>query len=492
MFSHRLAIALSGALLAGAQPCSAEPLLSALARAYRSNTQLAAERARQRSDDELVPLALSGFRPTVGITGNGGLEATRTQPSRHDKRQAIKDAFAKADPDDPASLAQNLGAAKQQIKPREATNRFVNGDLAVSQTLFDGSRTRANVNSAESQVFSGRETLRGVEQTVLLAAATAYMDVIRGQENLEVQRSNVLFLLRTLATTRKRLEVGDISPTDLAQAEARLARGRADVLGAEADLVASRAIYRQTVGVEPSAPMAATSIEGLLPKRLADALTSAVRESPAVRSAAHDVDAAQFAVTIAASGLYPTVTATGSTTPAFSSSTDRTVGTSTTLTSTAALQANIPIYDGGQAYAQVRQAKETLGQRRHDLETARDGARADASSAWGVFQASGTAISASQSALEANQLALAGVERERLEGQRTTLEVLNAQQELLNSRVALIGAQRDRVVASFSLLAAMGQLSARRLGLGKAHYDPKVHYDQVKDLWYGVRTPEGR
>jgi outer membrane protein len=155
-------------------------------------------------------------------------------------------------------------------------------------------------------------------------------------------------------------------------------------------------------------------------------------------------------------------------------------------------QLSVPLYQGGVEYANIRQSKETVGQKRLDLETARDQAQATVVQSWGQLEAAKAQIQATQSQVTAAEIALNGVREEARVGQRTTLDVLNAQQELVNDRVALVSAQRDRVVASYTLLSSVGGLSAQRLGLNVPTYDPVTHYIQVRDSWAGVRTPDGR
>lgn len=447
----RLAAAMA-LTLATSTTASAETLQQALARTYRSNPQLAAERARQRADDETVPRALAGFRPSVVATVGAGPAFERDRPGGTSFTSAITPG------------------------------------LTINQNIYDGGRTAASVRSAESAVFAGRETLRGVEQTVLAQAATAYMDVLRDTARVELQRGNIGSLRETLRIARKRYETGDASATDPAQAESRLARAEADLALAESDLAASRSVYRQVVGAEPVGLDVPRSPEGLLPSSVRAAILAALDHHPAVRGAQHAVDAAASDVRVAGADLLPSVTVQGSLSRVFGGALD----TTGAVPASAGLQASVPIYDGGLASAQVRQAKETLAQRRIELASVRDRVRADIRSSWGALEAARAAVPASEAAVAANELALAGVRREQMTGRRTTLDVLNAQQELVNARTTLLVAQRDRVVASYAVLAATGDLNAARLGLGGARYRPETHYRQVRDLPAGSRTPDGR
>lgn len=432
----------------------AQTLSDTLARVYQANPQLNADRARQRSDDENVPRALAGFLPSVSATIEYGPTYQRSRPGGG------------------SSLA-------QPITP----------GLAVSQNVYDSGRTVNAVRSAESDVFSGRATLRGTEQTVLLSAVSAYMGVLRDAALVELQANNAKALTETLRIARARYLSGDTRRTDAAQAEARLARGEADLATARSNLVTSQAAFRQVVGVPPASLVFPRPIDDRLPGTLKAAVAIAREQHPAIRAALHAVDMAQSDVGVAAADLGPSLRIQGSLSRTFGASPD-----DSTTSSPVSLgpQLTIPIYDGGLASAQVRQAKEVAGQRRVELEGARADVMAMLRSAWGALDAARAAVPAAETAVSANEIALAGVQRENLEGQRTTLDVLNAQQELLASRTNLIVAQRDHVVASYATLAALGSLTAARLGLRTPIYRAGTHYEQVRALKAGLRTPDGR
>lgn len=440
-------------LLAPGPAVAAETLTQALARAYRSNPALAAERARQRADDENVPRALSGFRPSVSVDLGFGPTFERDGQGR--LRIASPGTYA----------------------------------LNLSQTLYDGQRTAASVRSAESGVLAGRETLRSLEQTVLLTAVTAFMNVIRDRAVVELQRGNVGFLEEALRIARKRFETGDRSQTDAVQAEARLARGKADFALAGAALVASRAAYRAAVGTEPGA-LVQPDPEGFVePGESSLQLRAGFDEHPDVRAAMHEVDASTNDVIVARSDLLPSVTAQAGIAGAIGRGLDN---DTPRLAPSAGIAATVPIYDGGLASAQVRQAKETVGQRRFELEAARDQITADFRTNSGSLRAARDSARAARVAVEANEIALAGVQREAQGGQRTTLDILNAQQELVNARTNLIAAQRDRVVAYFATLSSSGALSHAHLRLPGPAYRPETHAAQTRDLWFGLSTPDGR
>src|SRR6185437_1838048 len=248
-----------------------------------------------------------------------------------------------------------------------------------------------------------------------------------------------------------------------------------------------QATYVQVVGVAPGHLAAAAPIERLLPVARDQAMAVARRENPTLVGATHDVDIAQAQIKIAESALFPTLSAQG--TVSRNKNTDTSLGTNGTDVLGIGLQANVPIYDGGLASSQIRQAKQTLGQVRMQLDLARAQIDTAVVAAWVTNEGSRVAVNASEAEVRAATIALQGVQREAQAGQRTTLDVLNTLQDLTAARARLIQAQRDRVVASYTLLAAIGRLDHKRLALATADYEPQVHYQQVRDAWGGLRTP---
>ena len=439
----------------------ADTLPWALVQAYQNNPLLGAQRAAVRATDEAVPTALSGYRPRVSATASAThqyLDAT--------VRGTTGNVTSRGD-----TFVHSYGGT-------------------VTQTLFNGFQTANRTRQAESQVSAARENLRLAEQTVLLAAATAYMNLLRDTAILDLQRRNVEVLQEQLRQVRDRFSVGEVTRTDVAQSESRLAAGRSSMLTAESNLTTSRATYRQVIGVEAGRLAPGAPVDRLSPTTLPAAVSEARARHPTVGIAQFNIDAALLQVKINEGTLYPTLNAVGSVQKTFGSTTSLT--TVETLSAAAGAQLAIPIYQGGSEYSAIRQAKETLGQRRIDLDNARDQVQQVLVQSWGQLQAAKAQIQSTGAQVEASEIALNGVREEARVGQRTTLDVLNAQQELVNARVAVVTAQRDRVVASYTLLAAAGRLSARVLGLNVPIYDPAVHYHQVRDVWVGVRTPDGK
>jgi outer membrane protein len=441
-----------------AGPASAENLPEALVKAYQSNPQLNAERARQRATDENVPQALAGYRPQIVASLSGGLQAVR-------------------------NLLPDNTVQSATLKP------WIIG-VTVTQTLFNGFKTANSVRVAELQVHSGREALRNVGQGVLLDAVTAYSNVLANQSLVEAQRSNLSFLQETLAITQRRLKAGDVTPTDTSQAEARLARGTADLNAAEVNLAISQATYTQVIGSAPGALRAADPVDRLLPRGRDEAATLAFKENPAVLAAGFDVDVASTNIRVAESSLMPTVTLQGN--ASHSMDNDQTLGTFRTDQASVVGQVTAPIYDGGTAASQTRQAKELTAQSRLVLDQVRGQARTAALGAWVANEGAKVAVTASESEVRAATVALQGVQKEAQGGQRTTVDVLNSQADLIAAKARLIGAQRDRVIASYTLLSAVGRLDVKTLGLNTPDYLPELHYHQVRDAWQGLRTPSGQ
>src|SRR4030088_2792329 len=292
-----------------------EPLPEALAKAYQSNPQLNAERARQRGTDENVPLALAGYRPQIVATLSGGLQAVR-------------------------NLLPDNTIQSATLKPWTI-------GVTVTQTLFNGFKTANSVRVAELQVRSGREALRNVGQGVLLDAVTAYSNVLANQSLVEAQRTNVAVLREIQGTTKRRLDAGDVTPTDTAQAEARLSRGLADLNAAEVVLAISKATYTQVIGEAPSQLIAAAPVDRLSPNALAATPNTASHEHPAVLVAGFDVDVAQTTIKVAESSLLPIVAVQAS--ASRSKQSDTSLSTFGTDQAWILGQINVPKYDAGTA-----------------------------------------------------------------------------------------------------------------------------------------------
>jgi outer membrane protein len=439
-------------------PATAETLPEALVRTYQGNPQLNAERARLRGTDETIPQALSGYRPQIMAVLTGGLQQVRV-----------------LFPDNTLQTA---------------TLRTWTIGLTVTQSIFNGFKTANTVRQSEAQVQSGREALRNTGQGVLLDAVIAYTNVLANQSLVEAQRVNVTFLRETLGTTKKRLDAGDVTPTDVAQAEARQSRGLADLNAAEVNYAISQAIYAQIIGAAPGRLAPPDSIDRLLPRSREEALAISRKEHPAIMAAMYDTDVAQLGTKIAESSLWPNLSVQGSVQRQWEN--DPTLSAKGNDIASIIGQANVPIYDGGLVASQIRQSKEIAMQARIVLELIRNQTQTAVIGAWVSHEGAKVALSAAESEVRAANVALSGVQKEMQGGQRTTLDVLNAQQDLMAARARLIGAQRDRVIAAYTLLGAAGRLDVKTLGLRTPDYAPEVHYHQVRDAWGGLRTPSGQ
>ncbi|PWB80856.1 MAG: channel protein TolC [Methylocystaceae bacterium] len=463
-----LAVALFCWALLDSKGAVAETLSAALARAYYGNPDLNQQRANVRVADEEAPKAAAGLRPKASISASAGPQYSNIKI--------------------PAGRAQLTGQRSYSYDeyvgyPRGAT-------FNLSQTLYDGGRTGNSVRRAESGVFAARSTMRLTEQATLQNGATAYMNVLRDTAILALRKNNIAVLEAQSRQTRDRFQLGEVTRTDVAQAEASLAQARSELYAAQAQLKNSVANYRQIIGEEPKRLQPASPVEKLLPGSLDEAIRIALVEHPGVAAAVHQVDAAELAVKVAEGSLLPSLSVGAQ----ISQQYDSFLGSpnSRQFSAQASGTLNVPIYQGGSEYASIRQAKEQLGQARFNADVQRDSVRASVVSSYGLLDTAKASILSGQAAVRAAEIALQGVREEAQVGQRTTLDVLNAQQALLNARVNLITSQRDRVVASFAALGAIGRLSASELKLDVAVYDPHVHFEQVKDRWLGVDTPGGR
>ncbi len=446
----------SCSLIATVPALAQETLESALSKAYSTNPTLNSQRAALRAANEGVPQALSGYRPRV--TGSADIGVAYNEYNT------------------PRTRASSIRQAPRGV------------GVQLDQTLWNAGKTANTVSQAEALVLAGRETLRNSEQTVLITAATVYMNVLRDTAILNLNTNNVEVLEEQLRQTRDRFNVGEVTRTDVAQSEARLAQSRSQAALAQSNLKSSLGRYRQTVGIQPRRLAPGRPLDRVLPKSLEEAGRIAQSRHPSILAALHNVDAADIAVKVAEADLYPTLGLTGALTQRY----DSTALNDQRTTASMVARLTVPIYEGGQTYSRTRQAKETAGQRRLDADVAREQVRSDVVVAWGALEAAKEQTIAAQAQVVAAETALNGVREEAKVGQRTTLDVLNAQQELLSARSSLVTAQRDRVVASYTVLQSIGRLGPDTLGLKAARYDEKLHYEQVRDKWIGTQTPDGR
>lgn len=437
----------------------AQSLEDALTAAYLNNPTLLSQRARLRATDERVPQALSNWRPSVEITGNAGLSGITTKGGGF-------------------GGATSLGG--QHVEPR-------NLGVTLTQPLFRGGRTLAATSGAENTVRAERARLVKSEQDVLLSAATAFLDVFRDEAVVKLNINNEQVLKRQLEATRDRFEVGEITRTDVHQAQARLAKATADRIQAEGDLEASRAAYQKVVGMPSARNLKAPEMPGGLPESQEAALKTAAVNNPDVVSAEFDKQAQLDAVDQARGELLPEINvSTGVSRGLENSIENRRVDNAEVK-----LNLTVPLYQQGAVYSRLREAKQTAAEKLHAIDKARRDSIEAATRAWESLATARARVKAFKSQIEANVVALEGVEREAQVGSRTVLDVLDAEQELLDSRVNHVRAQRDEVVAIFQLKAAVGQLTAREMKLPAELYDPMRHYDEVRDKWFGTTGKGG-
>lgn len=449
---------------------SAETIGDALTNAYNNNPGLNSGRANLRAVDEGVPIAKAGMRPRVSINSYLGAQQNRFVQRQDDLTI----------PDDPNRYTVwNL---------QEGRSIARSAGITVEQPIFDGFKAKNTMGAAESAVFAEQQRLRFLEQKVLFDTASAYMNVLRDTAALKLQQNNVSVLGEQLRQTKERFEAGQITLTDIAQAQSRLAAGQAQESAARAMLETSVGVYQQLVGQLPRKLAPAAPIDKFLPRTREEAERIAVSEHPMILAALHDADASDFDIKSIEADFLPKLSVVAD----VFTQTNMNIIYDRNIAGMIGGRLNVPLYDGGSTSAQLRQAKEIAGKKKLDADVARAEIMSLTRATWANLQSSRTRIVAAQTQIAAAERALYGVREEAKAGLRTTLEILNAQQELLNARIALIIAQRERVVASYGLMATIGRLSMENLGVGAASYEPARHYQQVKDSWGGGAGSSGR
>jgi outer membrane protein len=438
-------------------PVTAETLQDAMAAAYADNPTLLSERAKLRATDELVPQALANWRPTVSLTGSVN-------------RSNIYSSVATS------------GATPGQAGTIAGTSIYSNqtAGISVTQPIFRGFRTVAQTAQAEEQVEAERAGLQVTEAQVLLNVATSYMGLVQSQAVLQLSINNEQVLQRQLDAVQDRFRVGEVTRTDVAQAQSRLSAAHADRTQAEGNLRTARAIYLQSVGHAPDRAEAPASLPAL-PATIDQAQATASADNPAIRSARHSYQAAVAGIDLIQGELLPSVSLTGSASRNFSFEGPNSLENVATVT----VGLTVPLYQQGQDYARLRAQKETAGQYRASLDqTERDVAESTAA-AFEALQTGRARRVSYQDQIKAAEIALEGVQRESQVGSRTVLDVLNAEQELLTAGVNAVQAQHDEIVAAYQLLNATGHLTAESLGLTVDLYNPAGHYQEVRDKWVG-------
>ena len=432
-------------------PARALTLEEALSAAYEENPTLRAARAQLRGVNEQVPQELSNWRPTVTFNGSGGQQYTDSNSL----------------PSDEDNVTTPLDA-----------------QVVVQQPIYRGGRTVAGTRRAENDVRAERQRLLAVEQDVLFEAVAAYMDVWRDEAVLRLTINNEQVLARQLEASRDRFSVGEITRTDVAQSEARLAQATADRIQAEGNLATSRAVFREIIGLEPVSLERPPALPGI-PGNQNEVVGEARVQNPDVQAAEFAERSARDEVRVRIGELLPTVNLEGS----VSRSENSVTSDSRTEQAQVLAQVTVPIYQSGFVYSRVREAKQVVGQRRLEIDEARRRAEQEGVSAWERLTTARAQIESFTSQVRSNEIALEGVRQENAVGARTILDILDAEQELLDSQVELVRSERDEVVASYEVLNAVGRLTAAQIALPVEIYDAESDYGAVKDKWFGIGAP---
>lgn len=424
----------------------AQTFEQALAMAYGHDPGLQAERAKLRAADEAVPQALSNWRPDLEASGNAGRDKENIE-----------------------------GFNYPVLDPRGVK-------VSVLQPVFRGFRTVGSVDSAEAAVQAGRAELIDAEQQLLLDAAKAYLDVLEGQDILDLDRKNEEDLQKQLVITRERLNIGELGKTDVDQAQSRLEVAKATRLQAEGELLNKKRTYARLIGEMPGTLMP-VDITLEKPSSEEEAITLAQHNNPKVIAAGYHKEAAHADVTVAEGNLLPEVSVEGSAARAR----DQNVTIPQRNDSFVVMaKMTIPLYRSGADYAKSRAAIQTADQRNMEMEDALNKAREVSANAWQALTTAREVIRVNKVAVTATDKALYGVKQEATVGTRTTLDVLNAHQELLNSRISLVKAEHDEKIAMLELKAATGTLTAEAMHLPVTAYDPAEHYKRVRNKWIGL------
>ncbi|WP_395675832.1 TolC family outer membrane protein [Inquilinus sp.] len=482
---------LSAALMLGAAPASAQSMTEALASAYATNPDLAADIAQLKATNEGIAQALSGYRPEVTATASIGSTFSNTQT-------------------DGVSGGTATGGSSGGRDSRWHEVNPATLGITVTQNIYNGGRTQASVNRAENTIMATRAVVQTTEQTVLLDAATAYADVVQAQSALDVNRNNEAVLRRQLQATQDRFNVGEVTRTDVSQSEASLASAVAGRVEAEGTLRASRATFERFIG-QPPGTLETPTVPAGLPSSMQAAIQQAQANYPGIVAALFTERAAADNIDLQYGALLPSIdvqarlqrqytTVTHPTTRFAPSAgvigqlggtTQTSFGAQSRVDSAAIVaQVTIPLYSQGNQESLVRQARYTHGQRRIQIESQRRQAIQAAVQSWQALVTARAAIKSFQAAVKAEELAVEGLQQEAQVGSRTVLDVLTEQQNLLNAQLQLVQSRRNEVVAGYQLRNAIGTLTAQDMGLAVKVYDPEPDYQKTRARWFGTSVDE--
>jgi outer membrane protein len=455
---HRIVIGLLVAAAAGGNAAAeTRTLTQALAAAYANNPGLQAARAQLRAVDENVPQALAGWRPQITLSANAGYNEVTT--INH-----VTSTYAA-----PYNLTANhlLGTNTEQ--------------LSITQPLWRGGQTRANTNRAVDLVMSQRAQLMAAEQQLFMNVVSAFVNVIANEQVLALDVNNEQVLRRQLQATRDRFRVGEITRTDVAQAEAALARATATRQTAEGNLQTARAQFLQYVGELPGSLVPPQPLK-LPVHTLEQARALASANNPTVIAARFNAAAAKDYFDTQYAKLLPTISLQG----ALIRAKDTTAANQTQREAEILAVLSMPLYQGGAEYAAIRQARQQEQQARKLIADSQRSVVQQVISAWETYNSAKSTLESTRAQIRSNEIALEGTEREAIVGTRTTLDVLNAEQLLLDSRVTLVQNLANLVNASYAVASAVGRLTARDLALPVPHYDETAYYNAVRDRLIGT------
>jgi outer membrane protein len=439
-------------------------LIEALAAAYEYNPQLTGERAHLRSVDENVPTALAGWRPQISLNAGVGYGAGRIDT-------------AASTTSSPVFGTQNNPASSQKNNRLE-----YNGQATITQYLYRGGKTTASTHEAVNSVYAERARLIAEEETVFTDTVNAYVTVVQDRQLLDLDRANEQVLGDELKAINDRFKVGELTRTDVAQAEAALAAAIATRQTAEGNFATAEATFVRQVGMQPPKDLANPQPLALPVRTEQDAITLAGTNNPNVIAAKFNESQLRDAVDVQFANLGPNLSIQGST---FYQA-GQTFGNDTFYGATALLNLTIPIYQGGAEYAAIRAARQDYLQAVRQTEDAQRQSRELAVQAWETLIAARGSIVSARAGVKASEVALEGLEREELVGSATTQEVLIGQQNLLTAQTTLVQNITNMVTASYGVASAIGRLTAIDLGLQVPLYDETAYYRAVKDKLWGT------
>lgn len=443
---------LAGFAVLGAPAAQGQTLEEALSLAYETNPELLAARADLRRTDETVTQAKGGWRPSISASGSFGIT--------------------------------DVNAENRGVRTTDDHSYPITGAITATQPLYTFGRVDAEVDEADANVEAARAGLFQSEQSTLLDAVVAYVNVIRDTSILQLQINNVERLDKQHEATRDRFRVGEVTRTDVAQSDARRASSEADRTQAEGNLITSRVAFERVIGTVPTT-LTEPAIPPGLPQSRDEAVDIAVQESYTLIQAKFQELAAKHVVSQAEAELLPELNLVTQAEQTYNTS----GGDNEVTTLTAELQLSVPIYQQGVVYSQVRAAKENVNRVRLLVDNERRAVVENAASAFEDYKTALAQIESLRSEVNSAEIALDGVQQEATVGARTVLNVLDAEQELLDAQVSLVTADRNAIVAAFSLLAALGRLTAQDLALPVEIYDYDRHYRAVESKYYGTEPP---